>query len=156
GAVMEAGVDSDRVAAEGRRRIDPLLVVLHRLVPLLLDLGAQITLIIDHDQNAGDAEILGARLQLLEVRRVMRLVLQELIDKFNALDPELLARDLGEVEVVDLLVLKLSVQRPLGQRDLEVADLPGPWLALRFGVPSRRWCTTHAQQGPTGDRAFQE
>ena len=128
-AVVLPGVDPDRVAAERRRGVDPLLVVLDGLRPLASSSGAQVALAVDHDQDAGDADVVGALLQVLEVGRVVGLVLEELVDELDPLDAVVLAGDLGEVEVVDLLGEQGLVQRPLGQRDLEVADLAGRGLA---------------------------
>jgi hypothetical protein len=45
----------------------------------------------------------------------VRLVLEELVDELDALDPKLLPGDLGEIEVVDLLGAECPVQRPLRQ-----------------------------------------
>ena len=128
GAVMLAGVDANRMAAQGGGRVDPFLVILDGLVALLLVRGAHVAFAVDHDQDAGHTVVVGTGFQVLEVSRVVGLVLEELVDELDTLDAVLLAGDLGKIEVVDLLGEEGLVQRPLGQRDLECSRLrPRAW-----------------------------
>ena len=112
---MFSGVDADGVAPERGRGVDPLLVVLDRLHSGFLLGGAHVSLAVDHDQDAGHADVIGALLEILEVGRVVGLVLEKLVDELDPFDPVVLAGDLGEIEVVDLLGEQGSVERPLGQ-----------------------------------------
>ena len=88
----------------------------------------------------------------------MGLGLEELVDELDPLDAVLLAGDLGEIEVhlghLGPIRVELLVQRPLGQRDLEVTDLPRPGLAGR--LVGQGPAGAEAQECPTGDRALQE
>ena len=120
-AVVLAGVDPDRVAAQRRGGVNPFLVVLHGLVAIGLVRRAHVTLAVDHDQHAGHAVIVGPGLQILQVGRVVGLVLEELVDELRALDAVLLAGEPGKIEVRDLPGEEGLVQRPFRQRDLEIA-----------------------------------
>jgi hypothetical protein len=65
--------------------------------------------------------IVGSSFQFFQINRVVCLVLEELIDELGALDAVLVAGDLGKVEVRNLAREQGLVQRPFGQRELEVA-----------------------------------
>jgi hypothetical protein len=113
------GVDADRVAAEELRGFDPAVMVLDRLRPRRGVGIAQVPFAVAHDEQALHAVVLGPLLHLTQVRRVLRLVLEELVDVLDGLDVELLACADGEVEVVHLLRAERLVKRPLCERDAE-------------------------------------
>src|SRR5690606_34649172 len=112
-------VHADHRAAERLRRVDPLVVVLDGLPPLRLVRRAQAPFAVAHDQVLVDALAVCAAVHLGQVRRVLRLVLEEAVDVLDCLDAELLPRDAHEVQVVQLARADRAVQRPLRQRDAE-------------------------------------
>src|SRR5262249_2386278 len=74
--------------------------------------------------------------------------------ELDAVNSVFLARDLGKIEVVDLLGEECIVKRPLRQGDLEVADLAG--LRLARGICRDSPVRSETQQGSARERAFQE
>jgi len=132
-AVVAPRVDPDRVAPQRRGGVDPCLVVLDGLGALHLVGGAQIALGVDHDQDAGDPVVVGPLLEILQIGGVPGLILEELVDELDGLDPVRLAGDNREVEVGQLPLEEGVIQRPLGQRDLEVANFAGAGFAGRLG-----------------------
>lgn len=112
------GVHADRMAAEILGPLDPAIVVLHGLLPLLFVGVTELAFAVAHDQQALDAGVVGPRLQFLQRRVVVLLVLVELIDVLDGVDAELLLRDLREIHRIGLLVEEGPVERPLGERYL--------------------------------------
>jgi len=116
------------VAAQHRGGVDPLLVALDGLRPLGRVGGAEVGLAVDHDQHARDALVGGPLPELLQIGLVAGLVVEELVDVLDRVDAEVLAGHAREVEVGAGRAAgaeQVLVQRPLGQRDLEVADAAG-------------------------------
>src|SRR5262249_14156225 len=113
------GVDADGVAAEEFGGLDPLVMVLDGGLAFLVVGGAEVALAVAHDQDAADAVVVAALLQLLQILLVAGLVLEELVDVLDGGDVIVLLRDGGEVEVGHLLAEEALVERPLRQRDLE-------------------------------------
>ncbi len=79
-------------------------------IALVLVRAGEVALAVDHDQHAGHALVVGPLLQLFQVLLVLGLVLEELVDELDALDPELLAGHLGEVQI------HLGGLRPIGEK----------------------------------------
>ena len=92
-----------RVAAEELRPLDPAVVVLDRLLPLLLVGVAERALAVAHDEHAADAVVVRDLLQVLQVAVVLLLVLVELVDVLDGVDAVVLLGDLGELERVEFL-----------------------------------------------------
>ena len=131
------------MAGQGRGGVNPLLVVLDGFRSPILVRSAHIALTVDHDQHTGQAVVAGPGFQVLEILGIMSLILEELIHELEALDAVLLAGKLREVKVGDLVCEQGAVQRPLGQRELEVADTSGD------RSESLRCWELQAQQGST-------
>ena len=118
-------VHPDRVAAEPLGRLDPWEMVLDRL-------GAGGTLgiteiaeAIAHDQDVRHALVLRPLGKVCQVGRILRLVLEELVDIFDRVDAKLLLGGAGEIEIVELAGEEGAVQRPFRQRDLEEGHRSG-------------------------------
>ena len=135
-------VDANGMAAEKPRRLDPTIVVLDGLRAFLRFWVAEPTFAVDHDQQALDAQIRGPLLHLAEIAAIFGLVLEELVDILDRLDPEVLLRGLGEVQIVELARTQRAVQRPLGERNLEDRFVPG----------RRQGGSTGERRGPEPDR----
>ncbi len=154
-AVMVARVDANGMTPQHCRGVDPFLVVFDCLVASFLLGVAQVSLIVDHDEHARDPLVDGPFLQVFQVLGVLGFVLEKLVHEFDGFDPVSFAGDLGEVEVVDLVAEQLFVERPLGQRDLEVTDLAGFRFARR--LPSRHVARSPgAQESRACEAAFQK
>ena len=96
---------------------------LHRL-PALSGVGSsEIALAVAHDQQAAHTFTVAAPLHLCDVGRVLGPVEKELVDVLDSLDTELACRA-RKVEMIQPAPEKVTVERPLGQRDLEQARLP--------------------------------
>ena len=107
------------MAAEEFCRIDPAVVILHRLCARNPVGIAEATLAVAHDQQAAHVAVIAAFLQFGEIALIPRLVLEEGVDVLDSGDAEAVAGDDGEVEVRHLSRSQGAVERPLGEGDLE-------------------------------------
>jgi hypothetical protein len=80
---------------------------------------AEVPFAVDHDEEALHPGVLAAPVELIEILLVLSLVLEELVHVLHGVDPELLLRHLGEVEVGHLAGAEGAVQGPLREGDVE-------------------------------------
>ena len=97
-----AGVDPDGVTAEIGGGLDPPLMLLDGPAAARLFRISKGAFAVDHDQDAVDALSRGALLHLGEVLFILCLVLEELVDVFDSVDPQGVG-GFCEVEIVELL-----------------------------------------------------
>ena len=80
---------------------------------------AKVAEAIAHDQDVRHTLVLRPLGEVCQVGRILCLVLEELVDVFDRVDPELLLGSAGEIEVVEFAGKERAVQRPFRQRDTE-------------------------------------
>ena len=115
------GIHANGVAAECLGRLQPLDVILHGLTSLQGVRVPKIALAIAHDQQGTAAMVAGPLFQGCQVLWIPGLVLEELIDIFQALDAESVGNP-GKIQRVQFRASaskKSLVQRPLCQGNLE-------------------------------------
>ena len=143
-------VDADAVAAEERRGVEPLQVVLHRLRALRFLRRSQVALAVAHDEQALHALARGPLLHFAEVGMVLRLVLEHLVHVLDAVDAHR-AGDLREFEIIERLgagaLEEALVQRPLGEPDFE---------GFRFRRRSANDERRYRAQRPEGGRVLEK
>ena len=107
-----AGIHADGMAPEKLGCIEPLAVVVHRLLALGRIRIANVALAIAHDQQALYALIGRALFHFAEIIRVLRLVHEELVHVLHCVDA-VFRGDLGEIEIINLARAQLPIDRPL-------------------------------------------
>ena len=112
-------VHSDRVTAEPLGGLDPREMILDRLGAGGGIGIAEVAEAIAHDQDVRHTLVLRPLGEVCQVGRILCLVLEELVDVFDRVDPELLLGGVGKIEVVEFAGEDGAVQRPFRQRDAE-------------------------------------
>ena len=120
-----AGIHADGMAPEKLGCIEPLAVVVHRLLALGRIRIAYVALAIAHDQQALYALIGRALFHFAEIIRVLRLVHEELVHVLHCVDA-VFRGDLGEIEIINLARAQLPIDRPLRERNLQLRRILRP------------------------------
>ncbi len=141
------GVDTDGVAAQHLRRVEPLAVVLDGLGAFGLIGRTDSAFAIDHDEQLLDAVVARTGVHLREVARVAGLVFEERVDVLDRLDAVGLSGGLREVEMVEIPAVERIVERPLGERDAEHGRF---LLGSLRGEGEGRRCERRGDQAPRG------
>src|SRR5579859_4924597 len=113
------------MAPEKFRGFEPLHMILDGFRAARFLRVAEVALVIAHDQQDFDAEIVRAPFEIAEILLIPRMTLEEGIDQFNRVDAKIIFGDFRKIKVVKLATLQRVMQRPFSQRKLE------GWLGCR-------------------------